>query len=59
MIISPALGLTLLRREEPDKAGSRELPTPVLPVVTAEDRALCRIGVSATADETQPVSLPV
>ncbi len=59
VIISPALGLTLLRREEPDKAESRELPTPVLPVVTAEDRALCRIGVSATADETQPVSLPV
>ena len=59
VIISPALGLTLLRHEEPDKAGSRELPTPVLPVVTAEDRALCRIGVSATADETQPVSLPV
>lgn len=59
VIISPALGLTLLRRGEPDKAGSRELPTPVLPVVTAEDRALCRIGVSATADETQPVSLPV
>ncbi len=59
VIISPALGLTLLRREEPDKAGSRELPTPVLPVVTAEDRALCRIGVTATADETQPVSLPV
>ena len=42
VIISPALGLTLLRREEPDKAGSRELPTPVMPVVTAEDRALCR-----------------
>jgi Kef-type K+ transport system membrane component KefB len=59
VIISPALGLTLLRREEPDEAGSRELPTPVLPVVTAEDRALCRIGVTATADETQPVSLPV
>jgi Kef-type K+ transport system membrane component KefB len=59
VIVSPALGLTLLRREEPDKAGSRDLPTPVLPVVTAEDRALCRIGVTATADETQPVSLPV
>jgi Kef-type K+ transport system membrane component KefB len=59
VIISPALGLTLLRREDPDKAGSRELPTPVLPVVTAEDRALCRIGITATADETQPVSLPV
>ena len=59
VIISPALGLTLLRHEEPDKAGSRDLPTPVLPVVTAEDRALCRIGVTATADETQPVSLPV
>ncbi|MGO9959283.1 MAG: cation:proton antiporter [Solirubrobacteraceae bacterium] len=59
VIISPALGLTLLRREEPDKTGSRELPTPALPVVTAEDRALCRIGVTATTDETQPVSLPV
>jgi len=47
VIISPALGLTLLRREQSENAGPHELPTPVMPVVTAEDRALCRIGAPA------------
>ena len=49
VIISPALGLALLRREQPEKAGPRELPTPVMPVVTAEDRALCRVESAASA----------
>ena len=49
VIISPALGLALLRREQPDKAGPNELPTPVMPVVTAEDRALCRVESAASA----------
>jgi Kef-type K+ transport system membrane component KefB len=49
VIISPALGLTLLRREPPEKAGPNELPTPVMPVVTAEDRALCRVDSAASA----------
>ena len=49
VIISPALGLALLRREQPEKAGPRELPTPVMPVVSAEDRALCRVESAAAA----------
>jgi Kef-type K+ transport system membrane component KefB len=50
VVISPALGLILLRRERPERAAaqepsaSRELPSPVMPVLTAEDRALCRVG---------------
>jgi len=48
VIISPALGLTLLRREQPQKTGPRELPTPMLPVVSAEDRALCRVESAAS-----------
>jgi Kef-type K+ transport system membrane component KefB len=32
VIISPALGLALLRREQPEKAGPRELPTAAMPV---------------------------
>ncbi len=48
VIISPALGLTLLRREQPEMAGPRELSTPVMPVVTAEDRALCRVESAAS-----------
>ena len=42
VVICPALGLTLLRRDHPDTAAPRALPTPVMPVLTAEDRALCR-----------------
>jgi Kef-type K+ transport system membrane component KefB len=42
VVIFPALGLVLLRREHPDTAAPRGLPTPVMPVLTAEDRALCR-----------------
>jgi len=47
VVISPALGLALLRRGQPDTAAERELPTPVMPVMTAEDRALCRAGTAA------------
>jgi hypothetical protein len=36
------LGLVLLRRERPETATARPLPTPVMPVLTAEDRALAR-----------------
>jgi hypothetical protein len=42
VVISPALGLVLLRREHPETATPRPLPTPVMPVLTAEDRALAR-----------------
>ena len=41
VVISPALGLVLLRREHPGTAAPSALPTPVMPVLTAEDRALC------------------
>jgi Kef-type K+ transport system membrane component KefB len=42
VVISPALGLVLLRRHQPHAAGREELPAPVMPVMTAEDRALSR-----------------
>ena len=43
VVISPALGLVLLRRERPESSGRRPSPSPVMPVITAEDRALCRV----------------
>ena len=48
VVISPALGLVLLRREQPGSTKPQETPTPVMPVITAEDRALCRVGSAAT-----------
>ena len=48
VIISPALGLSLLRRAQPGRSHPDEPPTPVMPVMTAEDRALTRVE-SATA----------
>jgi Kef-type K+ transport system membrane component KefB len=48
VVISPALGLVLLRREQPDAARSRESSSPVMPVITAEDRALCQVGSAPT-----------
>ena len=42
VVISPALGLVLLRRERPENATPRTRPTPIMPVLTAEDRALIR-----------------
>ena len=42
VVIFPALGLVLLRRQRPETAIPPALPTPVMPVLTAEDRALCR-----------------
>jgi hypothetical protein len=44
VVISPALGLVLLRRERPEAADPPARPTPVLPVLTAEDSALARHG---------------
>ena len=48
VILFPALGLVLLRREQPDTGQPREAVTPVMPVITAEDRALCRVGSAPT-----------
>jgi hypothetical protein len=42
VVISPALGLVLLRREHPETAAPPQLPTSVMPVLTTEDRALRR-----------------
>jgi Kef-type K+ transport system membrane component KefB len=47
VIISPALGLSLLRRSQPDAVRRTGLPSPVMPVVTAEDRALSRVDTAA------------
>jgi hypothetical protein len=49
VVISPALGLVLLRRERPETATPRPLPTPVMPVLTAEDRALARASDAESA----------
>ena len=48
VILFPALGLVLLRREQPDTGQPREALTPVMPVITAEDRTLCRVGSAPT-----------
>jgi Kef-type K+ transport system membrane component KefB len=37
VVISPTLGLLLLRRYEPRASGGRELPRPMMPVITADD----------------------
>jgi Kef-type K+ transport system membrane component KefB len=42
IVISPALGLPLLRREQPGGAPPPADPTPVMPVISVEDRGLCR-----------------
>jgi Kef-type K+ transport system membrane component KefB len=49
VVISPTLGLVLLRRQQPDAVGHGELPSPVMPVITAEDRALCGVEDVAPA----------
>ena len=49
VVISPALGLVLLRRGEPRATGPREASSPVMPVLTTEDRALCRVDAAPSA----------
>jgi Kef-type K+ transport system membrane component KefB len=50
VIIFPLLGLSLLRREQAgesaDSSTAPGVPTPAMPVLTAEDRAICRSGVA-------------
>jgi Kef-type K+ transport system membrane component KefB len=48
VVICPAPGPALLRREHPETA-PRGLPTPVMPVLTAEDRALSRANHAGEA----------
>ena len=47
VIIFPATGLSLLRRSQPRRPENDEAPTPAMPLVTVEDRALCRAGTAA------------
>jgi len=49
VMISPALGLSLLRRQQPDAPRRPEPPSPVMPVITAEDRVLCRVEGATSA----------
>ena len=49
VVISPTLGLVLLRRQQPEAVNRGELPSPVMPVITAEDRALCRVEGAPSA----------
>jgi Kef-type K+ transport system membrane component KefB len=48
VMIFPATGLTLLRRGRPTEPDKDQAPTPAMPVVTVEDRALCRAGTAAS-----------
>ena len=49
--ILPAMEAVMdaLRRERPETGGPRALPTPVMTVLTAEDRALARASDSESA----------
>jgi Kef-type K+ transport system membrane component KefB len=49
VVISPTLGLVLLRREQPEAVGRQTPSSPVMPVITAEDRAVCRVEGVASA----------
>jgi Kef-type K+ transport system membrane component KefB len=49
VVISPALGLSLLRREQPEVAEPRDRPSTVVPVLSVEDRMLCRADSVAPA----------
>jgi Kef-type K+ transport system membrane component KefB len=49
VVISPALGLMLLRREQPGVAASDDRASTVVPVLSVEDRVLCRTGGVAQA----------
>jgi Kef-type K+ transport system membrane component KefB len=55
VVISLAIGLVLLRHGRPDSAAPRALPAPVLPVLTAEDRALARATGAGPAGQAGPV----
>jgi Kef-type K+ transport system membrane component KefB len=49
VVISPALGLSLLRRREPLAADNAQTPSMAMPVVSAEDRSLCHAESAASA----------
>ena len=47
--ISPTLALVLLRRGQPADAAPVDSPSPVMPVISAEDRALSRVKGATSA----------
>ena len=49
VVISPALGLILLRRAQPQATAPPAAPSPVMPVLTADDRALVRADPARSA----------
>src|SRR5947207_10870655 len=51
VVLFPAAGLALLRRCQrvPAVQEPASMPTPAMPVMTTEDRALCRVGTAAGA----------
>jgi Kef-type K+ transport system membrane component KefB len=44
VVISPGVALALLRRQQHNKHAPPAAPSPVMPVITVEDRALSRVG---------------
>ena len=49
VVVSPALGLILLRRAQPQATARRATSSPVMPVLTADDRALLRVDPARSA----------
>ena len=47
--ISPTLALVLLRRRQPGVAAAADSPSPMMPVISAEDRALTRVEPATSA----------
>src|SRR6185295_13579713 len=47
--ISPTLALVLLRRSQPGIAAPGDSPSPMMPVIAAEDRALTRVEPAPSA----------
>jgi Kef-type K+ transport system membrane component KefB len=47
--ISPTLALVLLRRTQPGAAAPEDSPSPMMPVITAADRALTRVEHAPSA----------
>jgi len=49
VVVAPSIGHVLIRRGEPRATGPREASSPVMPVLTTEDRALCRVDAAPSA----------
>jgi Kef-type K+ transport system membrane component KefB len=49
VVISPALRLALLRRAQPRTVAQADMRSPAMPLLTAEDRALCGVDAAPSA----------